>query len=268
MDYGQYFLVPLIFFILINTSFSQSIIQITREKNPNSVAADRISGSRKFLRDSTLYCDSWKFTVETNDAGKWSQVPARCSDYVGKYITGDSYRSDSEVVADDALEFAKAAEFAGKGKDAWVFDIDETLLSNVPYYLLHGFGSETFDEDSFNAWVDLAEAPALPASLRLYRDLKELGVRIFLLTGRDEHQRNATEKNLLYSGYSNWEKLILRGPSDRGKPAIIYKSEKRRELEDEGFMIHGSSGDQWSDLLGFAIAQRSFKLPNPMYYIA
>lgn len=59
-----------------------------------------------------------------------------------------------------------------------------------------------------------------------------------------------------------------RGPSDQGKPAIVYKSEKRTELQDEGYRIHGSSGDQWSDLLGFAIARRSFKLPNPMYYIA
>ena len=59
-----------------------------------------------------------------------------------------------------------------------------------------------------------------------------------------------------------------RGTSDAGKLATTYKSEKRKELEDEGYTIHGSSGDQWSDLLGFAVAKRSFKLPNPMYYIA
>lgn len=59
-----------------------------------------------------------------------------------------------------------------------------------------------------------------------------------------------------------------RGPSDKGKLATQYKSEKRKELEDEGYRIHGSSGDQWSDLNGFAVAKRSFKLPNPMYYIA
>lgn len=58
--------------------------------------------------------------------------------------------------------------------------------------------------------MDLAEAPALPASLRLYKELEELGFTIILLTGRDESQRNATETNLLYSGYSNWERLILR----------------------------------------------------------
>ena len=55
---------------------------------------------------------------------------------------------------------------------------------------------------------------------------------------------------------------------DQGKPATVYKSEKRLELVNEGYRIHGSSGDQWSDLQGFAVAVRSFKLPNPMYYIA
>lgn len=59
-----------------------------------------------------------------------------------------------------------------------------------------------------------------------------------------------------------------RGPGDKHKLAIEYKSEKRQELVDAGYRIRGNSGDQWSDLLGYAIAQRSFKLPNPMYYIA
>lgn len=59
-----------------------------------------------------------------------------------------------------------------------------------------------------------------------------------------------------------------RGASDHGKLATVYKSEKRKEIEDEGYIIRGNSGDQWSDLTGYAVAQRSFKLPNPLYYIA
>lgn len=183
-------------------------------------------------------------------------------------MTGDRYLSDLAAVANYSLSFARGVEIGGDGKDAWVFDIDETLLSNLPYYQAHGFGSVTFDEASFDEWVDVAEAPALPASLKLYKELKKLGFKIFLLTGRSEHQRNATAKNLLCAGYNNWERLLLRGPSDQGTTATVFKSEKRSDLINEGYRIHGSSGDQWSDLLGFAEAQRSFKLPNPMYYIA
>ncbi|GAA0168090.1 phosphatase [Lithospermum erythrorhizon] len=139
--------------------------------------------------------------------------------------------------------------------------------SGIEAFIL-GTRSEIFDEHSFNDWVQLAEAPAIPASLRLYQGLQELGFTIVLLTGRDEFQRNCTEKNLQYAGFSSWERLFLRGDTDKGKLATIYKSEKRMELTDQGFRIHGNSGDQWSDLIGFAVAKRSFKLPNPLYYIS
>ncbi|KAM6583312.1 hypothetical protein CsatB_010314 [Cannabis sativa] len=239
----------------IPSAFPQSIIQILPKVN---LVSDK----------NALYCDSWRFSVETNDAGYWSTIPTRCRNFVKDYMIGDRYKSDSEVVAGNSLTFAKSLEIAGDGKDAWVFDIDETLLTNLPYYEAHGFGSETFDEKSFDEWVEMAQAPAIPESLRLYKELQQLGIKIFLLTGRSEYQRNVTVQNLYFAGYKNWEKLLLRGPSDQGKPAIVYKSEKRSDLINEGYTIHGSSGDQWSDLLGFAIAQRSFKLPNPMYYIA
>ncbi|KAM1178587.1 hypothetical protein ACFX13_018200 [Malus domestica] len=250
-------LLLLITLLAIPTSLSsQSIIQMPKKRH------------RVYASDDSLFCDSWRFFVETNDAGTWSNIPSRCVGFVQNYMTGARYPSDSAAVANFSLSFAKGVTIGGDGKDAWVFDIDETLLSNLPYYQAHGFGSETFDEASFDEWVELAEAPALPASLNLYSQLERLGFKIFLLTGRSEYQRNATAKNLLFAGYNNWERLLLRGPSDQGTLATVFKSQKRSDLINEGYRIHGSSGDQWSDLVGFAIAQRSFKLPNPMYYIA
>ncbi|KAF8393465.1 hypothetical protein HHK36_021709 [Tetracentron sinense] len=265
--FSGHFVLVLLFSGLLSGVFSQSFIRIW-SGNRNSENLDLISSDRKILRDDNLYCESWRFTVETNDAGLWEEVPKRCVKFVQDYMTGNGYGSDSELVSEDSSSFAATVNISGDGKDAWVFDIDETLLSNLPYYKLHGFGSELFNETTFDEWVDLAKAPALPESLRLYKELLRLGFKVFLLTGRGEAQRNVTEKNLLFSGYRNWERLILRGPSDVGKLAEVYKSEKRSDVEAEGYRIHGSSGDQWSDLLGFALAKRSFKLPNPMYYIA
>jgi hypothetical protein len=60
---------------------------------------------------------------------------------------------------------------------------------------------------------------------------------------------------------------ISRAVDDRMKTATVYKSEKRKAMEEEGYRILGNSGDQWSDLLGWSMSARSFKLPNPMYYI-
>lgn len=58
-----------------------------------------------------------------------------------KYVEGERYNSDFKVVSDFAITFAKSVNVSGNGKDAaWVFDIDETLLSNLPYYEEHGYG--------------------------------------------------------------------------------------------------------------------------------
>uniref|UniRef100_A0A7N0TI39 Acid phosphatase n=1 Tax=Kalanchoe fedtschenkoi TaxID=63787 RepID=A0A7N0TI39_KALFE len=263
MDFGRILiLIPLILLSFVSSNDSHSIIRMRTD------LSDSYAGVRKIRVDDSLYCDSWRFVIEANDAGKWSTVPKRCLEFVKEYMTGGRYTSDSEIVADYAVAFAKTVNVSTNRKDAWVFDIDETLLSNLPYYRDNEYGSEPFDEASFDLWVDSSVAPALPASLRLYNELRKLNFTIFLLTGRTENQRTSTIENMLFAGYSGWEKLFLRGASDLGKLATVYKSEKRREIESAGYTIHGNSGDQWSDLTGFAVATRSFKLPNPMYYIA
>lgn len=181
---------------------------------------------------------------------------------------GKKYRFDLEMVAREASAYARSVEVAGDGKDAWVFDVDETLLSNLPYYQDHGFGLEVFNGHEFDKWVTKAMAPAIESSLKLYEEVRGLGFKIFLLTGRAEGQRSMTTDNLNAVGFQDWDKLILRGLDDHGKTAAVYKSEKRSEIFTDGYRIQGNSGDQWSDLLGSALSNRSFKLPNPMYYIA
>lgn len=48
---------------------------------------------------------------------------------------------------------------------------------------------------------------------------------------------------------------------------VEYKSEKRAELVARGYRIVGNIGDQWSDLLGEHVGLRTFKMPDPMYYV-
>lgn len=111
-------------------------------------------------------------------------------------------------------------------------------------------------------------APALPESLKLYRKLKSLGIKIVFLTGRNESLREVTESNLKNAGYSSWEKVLLRDSSNLNQTQKKYKSSKRTELVMSGYRIVGNIGDQWSDLLGDNPGNRTFKLPNPIYYAA
>lgn len=59
-----------------------------------------------------------------------------------------------------------------------------------------------------------------------------------------------------------------RQTSESGTTAMVYKSKQRKELEEAGYRILGNMGDQWSDLLGTHVGNRTFKVPNPMFYIA
>ncbi|KAF8097749.1 hypothetical protein N665_0281s0014 [Sinapis alba] len=247
------FFIFLLFAVLINLSISSRVSSFI--KLPVSV-------------DESSYCESWRLAVETNNAGSWKVVPSKCVSSLETYYNNGQFDKDYSVVAGYALAFAKTVKLGGEGKDAWVFDIDETLLSNLEYIQAHGYGSEPYNSIAFNEWVLQGIAPGFDASLTLYKGLKELGFTIILLTGRDEAQKSVTEKNLLDSGYSGWEHLLLRGHEDQGKAAAQYKSEQRSIMIKKGFKLHGNTGDQWSDLLGYAVADRSFKVPNPLYYIA
>lgn len=91
--------------------------------------------------------------MEANNINPWKTIPLECAEYVKDYMTGRAYGFDLERVSNDAGVYAKSVELIGDGKDVWIFDVDDTLLSNLPYYADHGYGydssSSSFDLYSF-----------------------------------------------------------------------------------------------------------------------
>ena len=67
-----------------------------------------------------------------------------------------------------------------------------------------------FDHLEFDKWVERGEAPAIPSSLKLYKEVLELGFKVILLTGRSEGHQGVTVENLKKQGFHDWDKLILR----------------------------------------------------------
>lgn len=47
-----------------------------------------------------------------------------------------------------------------------------------------------------------------------------------------------------------------------------YKSDVRKEVMKGGYRIWGILGDQYSSIEGIPSPRRTFKLPNPMYYVS
>lgn len=87
------------------------------------------------------YCEAWRMNVELNNIRGFEVVPGECTGHVGRYMTSTQYDVDLHLAA-DVVSLFLADEFAlaGDGKDAWIFDVDDVLLSTVPYYKSHQFG--------------------------------------------------------------------------------------------------------------------------------
>ena len=191
---------------------------------------------------------------------------------VGRYIDGGPYEADFAKVAADARAFlnARAKQVT---RPAIVLDIDETALSNWPAYKVNGWvrivsgdcNLET-GQCGLRTWQERAQLKALTPTLDLARQAKFLGVAVFFITGRPARLREATEKNLRQAGYE-WEGLVLLpGDVTPSHVADDFKAPERKKIADQGYTILLSMGDQESDLAG-GFAERTFKLPNPVYFI-
>jgi HAD superfamily, subfamily IIIB (Acid phosphatase) len=146
---------------------------------------------------------------------------------------------------------------------ALVLDVDETALSHYQELSASNFHEVVA---ALAVAVATADSPAIQPTLTLYRRAQQLGVSVFFITGRPgsiPQVRERTEENLRAAGYENWEGLIL---NDTEKSTIPYKTDARAEIEKQGYRIIANVGDQESDLAG-GYADRSFKLPNPFYFI-
>jgi acid phosphatase len=90
-------------------------------------------------------------------------------------------------------------------------------------------------------------------------------VAVFFISGRPPSLREATERNLRAEGY-DWDGVVLLPEGVTFKSAAAFKAPERRRLAEQGYTILISIGDQESDLAG-GFAERTFKLPNPVYFL-
>jgi hypothetical protein len=144
---------------------------------------------------------------------------------------------------------------------AIVLDIDETSLSNYAQLEANDFSNAT---TALTLAAINTTQPAIPATLGLYQQARASGVSVFAITGRPTLVESQTKQNLTNAGYSDLAGIFFK-PS--GVPVITFKSGQRAALEQAGYRVVANVGDQESDLAG-GHADRSFKLPNPFYFIS
>ena len=163
---------------------------------------------------------------------------------------------------------------ASKGTKAVLFDVDDTLLNTYNYEIYSNF---VYNPTTNGAFVNAAAFPAVPHMVALEHYAESKGYTVFFLTGRPTTQHDGTLANLTGVGYDVTDaNLYLKDKTGATEPWLLgcaptcttiqYKSLTRQHIESLGYDIVANFGDQYSDLLG-GFADRTFKLPNPMYYL-
>ena len=201
----------------------------------------------------------------------------------------------SGVAADGARWLSSGWRATSNAKKAIVFDVDDTTLATWNYELCSNWA---FDPGTNGQFVTDQRFPAVPGMVAMANQAAAEGYAIFFLTGRGQAQEAATLGNLTHdgigvdAGYPNptplgngEDGLFTKPPvgsypdylnkpefcasfiaAAKSCPTIQYKSGVRAHIEDLGFEIVANFGDQFSDLKG-GFADKTFKMPNPNYYL-
>ena len=169
-------------------------------------------------------------------------------------------------------------------KPAIVLDVDDTTLTTWNYEIASNWA---YNPDTNGAFVVGQKFPATPGMVAMVKKAAAEGYAIFFITGRPTSQYDATLGNLGKDGvgvdagypdpvalftkpavadYPDYLKAACKNDPDGKCTTIHYKAATRAHIESMGYDIVANFGDQYSDLKG-GYADRTFKMPNPNYYL-
>lgn len=174
------------------------------------------------------------------------------------YIKSGKYLKDVNKICKEGIKYINALQV--KENDIAIFDVDDTCLSSVQYYLKYDF---SYSAGRYLKYCKQNVLPAIPVVLDLYQACLKKGLDIYILTARFVQEKEITELNLNKSGYDNYKQIIMRKINI---PSSEYKLRKKKALTNLGKHIIINVGDQISDGIG-NYEDKFVKIPNPFYKI-
>jgi len=166
---------------------------------------------------------------------------------VSNYYISGGHDAELRGIIASAIEHFK--NMTAKPNDVFVFDVDETSLSNFEVFRASGY---KWNAELYDNQLKEESSPAIKPVQELYNVLIDKGYKIFFITGRENNEFNYshTYGNLKKSGYTKIDSLILRSEEFKNSTAQEYKSTIRQRLVSAGYNFVGNAGDQWSDMAG------------------
>ncbi|MGW7681981.1 HAD family acid phosphatase [Kribbella sp. NPDC054772] len=208
----------------------------------------------------------------------------------GTFADDSYYAKEARSVAAAGTRWISVPHHTRKTK-AILLDVDDTALATWNYEI---FSNWAYNPTTNADYVLNQKFPAVPGMVDMVKKAQAEGYAIFFLTGRGAAQEKATLGNLTTDGvgvdagypaptalsngedglftkpavadYPDYLKQACAGDPNGSCTTIHYKSATRAHIESLGYEIVANFGDQYSDLKGGS-ADRTFKLPNPNYYL-
>jgi hypothetical protein len=208
----------------------------------------------------------------------------------GKTPADSNYAKEAESVAADGTHYLSRTHHTKKTK-AILLDVDDTALNTWNYEIFSNFA---FNPTTNGQYVTDQLFPPVYGMVDMATKAAAEGYDVFYLTGRGATQEAATLGNLTSDGigvdagyplptpltdgedglfpkpavadYPDYLKTACAADPDGKCTTIHYKSATRAHIESLGYDIVANFGDQYSDLKG-GYADKTFKLPNPTYFL-
>jgi hypothetical protein len=220
------------------------------------------------------------------------QIRNYYGDPLGSGIAADdsNYAGEARKVADAGRRWLNATHNS-TGIKAIILDVDDTTLMTWNYEI---FSNWAFNPTTNGQFVTEQRFPAVFGMVDMVNEAAKEGYAIIFLTGRGEALEAATLGNLTADGtgvdagypqpttlvndedglftkptvahYPPYLQAACAGDPNGSCTTIHYKSATRAHIESLGYEIVANFGDQFSDLEG-GHADRTFKMPNPNYFL-
>ncbi len=125
---------------------------------------------------------------------------------------------------------------------AVVLDLDETVLDNSPYTAWQVANDQPFDPKTWDDWVNLAEASAVPGAIEFLNFADSLNVTLFFVSNRDSIQLSPTMRNMAALGIPQINQTHFLLKTDTGD-----KETRRQKIISDGYEILFFVGDNLGD---------------------
>jgi 5'-nucleotidase (lipoprotein e(P4) family) len=236
-------------------------------------------------------CLSFTLLVLTIPTALLAQTPANQSPVDNEYLAGavlwQQTSGERRALSYQAFTLARMLLDRDlrmnrriKKPRAIIVDLDETILDNSRNEGRLLKNRINFNQKDWTAWVNRAEATAVPGSVEFLRYAAARGVRVFYITNRNESQKQGTATNLEKLGFPNVNEQTLLVQTDLSSSS----KEARRQTVGAKYRIVLLMGDDLNDFAAVfensktvesrveaadrnkdQFGARFILLPNPMY---